>query len=222
MWMRMIRSHGLTSAKMKQAVEEYRNEDLAVVEEAPGFLGIALGHNDRGGSIGSVTFWESAQAMADTDRASAQARERALPLYDAPNPMMVDHFEIADTAYVEPFAGEPKQPHLRLVRFTGMTVGAIDQAIDSYRESIREHLSDTRGAYRVVLGGNYEVGSFTVVTFWTSAREMREANHVSSGARERAGSASGLELTQLVDTFQITISSGLERLTAANASVSSA
>lgn len=214
MWMRLVRSHGLTANKLRLVVDDYREKDLAAIVAAQGFLGIALGENHRAGSIGSITFWEHEQAMLDSDAHSAQARERAMPMYDTADPMLVDRFEATFLSLVEEPDADLSRPHMRLVRFAGLDQGMIDAATDSYREDAQGRLSDTRGLEGVVIGAHRAAGTIMVVSFWRSEREMRDAERLSAEVRQRATAAARPQATPIVDSFEITITSHLDRLLA--------
>lgn len=215
MWMRMIRSHGLTAQKLTVVVDGYRREDLPRIDAAPGFLGIALGENVDSGSIGSVTFWESEQAMLDTDRLSAEARERAVPMYSTPNPMAVEAFEVAYTNLLAPLAGSARS-WMRLVRFLDLSQDAIDPAIASYRDDAERHIRETRGVEGIAIGFNRDAGSVAVVSGWTSQEAMRNAEQLSAQTRSRAASAASAN-APLVDRYEITVASRLDQLAAVTA-----
>lgn len=211
MWMRVIRSHGLTSQKIKPVVDAYRREDLPQIRESPGFLGIVLGENHNGGSIGSVTFWEDEESLRESDRYSTEARERALPMFGASDPMLIDRFEVTYTRMLTPWASS-RRSWLRLVRFRGLTGDTIDAAANSYRDDAERHLNDTPGVEGVAVGANHEDGTVAVITGWESSEALTRAERISTEARERAVAAAGVRPTPLVDHFEITIASGLSRL----------
>lgn len=76
------------------------------------------------------------------------------------------------------------------------------------------------GVEGVVLGANHRGNSAAIITFWQSQRHISDAARISDEAREQAMAAAQTSLTPLVDQFEITIASGLGRLsTAVGASV---
>jgi heme-degrading monooxygenase HmoA len=207
----MVRSHGLPPDRMQSVVDRYREEDLPRIESASGFVGLALGAHADTGSVGAVTFWESEQAMLASDKLSEEARERARPFHQAQDPMLVDHFEVVLLRQGEPLSDAP-DPHMRLVRFTGLTPESVTQASDSYRADIRRYLGETRGVCAVAVGVHPGAGSFAVVTFWETERDMSESTQVSDAARGHAIEATRTTLTPLVDCYKIGVASHLERI----------
>lgn len=214
MWMRLIRSHGLTAGRMGAVVDSYQREDLPRIEQARGFLGIALGENRQGGSIGTVTFWEDEQAMLDTERLSAAARDRALAMFEVEDPMLLDHFEVTYSDSLDAVAGSTGRPFMRVVRFTGLTADTVQDAAGSYREDTERHLSTTRGIFRAAIGINRDAGSLVVVSFWVSERDMRDAARLSEQVRDNARSAATARRIPRVDHFEITLTNGFDQFAA--------
>lgn len=218
MWMRLVRAHGLTSQKVTQVVDRYRQEDLHLIEQAPGFLGIAMGENHVGGSVGSITCWDSEQAMLDSDRLSAEARRRVLSVLDNPEPMLVDRFEVTFNSHLAQLTGSPARRYLRLVRFTGLTAQSLDLASECYREEAQRLVGEVIGIDGLVIGGNYRDGSLAVVCFWDCERSMRDTERLSQQVRDRAAYVAHMredplaDRWALVDRFEITLASRLERL----------
>lgn len=217
-WMRLVRTQGLTSGKIRHAVDDYEREDLPRIEQAPGFLGIALGENHVGGSIGSVTFWDSEQTMRDTERLSAAARERAMVTFRAPEPMLVDHFAMIYASSLTPLVGQTARPYLRLVRYTALTSEAIERASDSYRRDVEREAGELPGLEGVALGANPRAGSLVVLSFWKSERVMRDSEWLSLKAIENASEAASrqdnplFDYCPLVDRLEVTLASHLDRL----------
>lgn len=210
MWMRLIRSHVLDAGTIKAVVDSYRREDLPRIQDTKGFLGIALGENPVGGNIASVTFWETEEHMRATEQYSADARKRALPMFDRADPAIVDHYEVAHTTDLAPVAAAVERPHMRLVRYAGLTREAIEQATHSYREDARVW-QETPGLRGVVIGASRD-DSVAVVTFWESEAALTEADQRSRQAREHATSVAKIPHRPLVDRFEVTVASHLDRL----------
>jgi heme-degrading monooxygenase HmoA len=93
-WMRLVRFQGLTPERIDMAAARYRIEDLAQIESALGFEGIALGKNHEFGSLATATFWSSERTMRETERDSQEAREHAAEAGHAGEPPLVDRFEV--------------------------------------------------------------------------------------------------------------------------------
>lgn len=212
MWLRTVRSHGLTPEGIQQALERYRREDLPLIESAPGLLGLALGSNRHGGSVGSATIWSSRETMEDSEKLSARARERVIDLLQAPDHIIAERFEVLMTDRLDLVADVGRPPHMRIVRYQGVPAERIQAAAESYRRDYDALVGKTSGFLGIVLAANEESESVATVTFWRTLRDMRESERLSEAARRNATIAARPSKDPLADRFEVAVSCMFERL----------
>lgn len=214
MWMGMIRAHGLIPSRLERVIDRFAQEDLPAIEAVPGFAGMAIAANHGAGSVLSLSFWESEEALAGAEEPYAQARERARTDFTPPDPYLVEDFEVT-YSNAPGLVLDAERPYLRVVRFTGMTADDTDEATSSYREDSERQIGATRGLGGIAMGTNREAGRLAVVSYWTSERAMSEAAQASVRGRDQAAAVTCLMLTPLIDHFEITLTRELERVVAA-------
>lgn len=212
MWMRVVRTHGYPEAStIEDAVDRYRQEDLPSIQPEAGFRGLALGENHAGGSIASVSFWDSEHAMRHSQRFSAEALERIRRDVGGRDRVLVDYYEITHASDLSRLSSTATA-HMRLVRFAAIARAKIAPTADSYRQDALRDLDRIPGAMGIVIGTRRETGSLAAISFWESQRTMNDAEDLCAEAQDHAYAASRPRLAALVDRLQITIATRLDRV----------
>lgn len=210
MWMRVFRSHELTAAKLREALDGYRELDLPRLEEAPGFLGIAIGEDAERGSILSLSFWADEASMKLAERVSTEARHRALPLLDGSEPILVDHYEVTFASHLG--VADRWSPYMYVVRFNALTYATLKIANDSCRADAERHLPSLDAIEGVILASNRKADSLAVVSFWPSEEAMRGAQGLTAEVASHAASAAQARRYPQVDSLEVLVSSATRRL----------
>lgn len=209
MWMRMFRSTGTTAARLREATDRYREEDLPRLESCDGLLGLALGEDRERGSIVSVGFWTDEKSMMNAERLSTEARHRALPALDASEPIVVDHYELT---YAQGFTAG-WSPRLVLMRFGGLTYGTLNRADETCRADAAEHVPSLEGIEGVAIARNRGNDSLVVASFWHSEADVRQAERLIQQVSDHAASAAKARRRPHVDSLEVIVKSDVHRLT---------
>jgi heme-degrading monooxygenase HmoA len=96
MYARMTKFVGLAPERIDATVQEFEQNALGDLTDIPGFAGVTVLVDAGQGTAAALTFWESQDAMKESERTAAAAREQAIttgqagPRRDA----IVDHFEV--------------------------------------------------------------------------------------------------------------------------------
>lgn len=96
MYARMTKFVGLAPERIDATVQEFEQNALGALKEMPGFAGVTVLVDPGQGTAAALTFWESQEAMRQSEQTAAAAREQAIttgqagPRRDA----IVDHFEV--------------------------------------------------------------------------------------------------------------------------------
>ncbi len=94
MYARLSRFAGLPPERIEEAVREFEEQYLPALEDSPGFQGIFVGVDRGSGKAAAVTFWESRQALDESDRAADRAREAAVDRAEPIRDPIVDRYEV--------------------------------------------------------------------------------------------------------------------------------
>jgi heme-degrading monooxygenase HmoA len=96
MYARMTKFVGLAPERIEATVQGFEQNTLADLEGMPGFNGVTVLVDEDQGTAAAITFWESRDAMKQSEQVALDAREQAIatgqtgPRRDP----IVDHFEV--------------------------------------------------------------------------------------------------------------------------------
>ncbi|HEV3228694.1 MAG TPA: hypothetical protein VGY97_04410 [Solirubrobacteraceae bacterium] len=94
MFARLTRFAGLPTERMQEALQEFQEEFVPALEQLPGFHGLVVGVDWRGGKAAALSLWETREAMAASaevaDQARATAQSRGQPAREPIN----DDYEV--------------------------------------------------------------------------------------------------------------------------------
>jgi heme-degrading monooxygenase HmoA len=94
MYARLSRFAGLPPERIEETVREFEEQYLPALENSAGFQGIFVGVDRGSGKAAAVTFWESREALEQSDRAADQARDAALERTEPAREPIVDRYEV--------------------------------------------------------------------------------------------------------------------------------
>jgi hypothetical protein len=87
---------GLAPERIKATLEEFKENHLPRLEQAPGYRGMWAGVDFTGGRAIAVTFWESLDALHGTDALADEVRAAAVTAagVDRERPAITDRYEV--------------------------------------------------------------------------------------------------------------------------------
>jgi hypothetical protein len=87
---------GLAPERIKATVQEFKEQHLPQLGQAQGYLGCWVGVDFTGGRAIAVTFWDSPNALHETDELARGARAAAVTRagVDRERPTVIDNYEI--------------------------------------------------------------------------------------------------------------------------------
>ena len=215
MWMRLVRSPGLTSAAINKTIEGYEANDLPAISRAPGCRGLVFGENHVSGSLCTVAFWDSLEAIGASRELAEAARDRAEEASENIYQPIFDQYEVT---FQKSLAGledavTAEYSAFRFVRFEGLGDEGMDRTAEAYRNQDLEAIEQTPGFAGLALGENREEGRLVTVSFWSSKDAMRasEESFLESQGRSVAA-AEASHADALVDRYEIRLTANLELL----------
>lgn len=215
MWMRLVRSPGLTSTQLNLTAEGYERNDLPALSDVSGCIGFVLGENHSAGSFATVSFWDSREAMEESKPVALEARERAAIAAKARLAPIFDQYEVTFQQSLDAFASTRPGSYsaFRLVRFEGLSSEGMERTADAYRSQDLEEIERTPGFAGIALGENREEGTLTTVSFWITKDSMRASEESFLTAQGRSvAAAEASHADALVDRLEIRLAARLDRL----------
>jgi heme-degrading monooxygenase HmoA len=94
MYARMSRFAGLPPERIDETIREFREGQLSVLEQQPGYQGVLVGLDRAEGKAIAITFWESSDNVRATDRLADEARQAALDAVKPSREPIVDRYEV--------------------------------------------------------------------------------------------------------------------------------
>jgi hypothetical protein len=96
MYARVTMFPGLPPERIKATLEEFQQEQLPRLEQQPGYCGMWAGVDYTGGRAIAVTYWETVDALHDSDKLANEARAAAVTTggVDRNRPPIIDRYEV--------------------------------------------------------------------------------------------------------------------------------
>ena len=87
---------GLVPERIAATVAEFREKQIPLLEQSPGFRGVWCGVDVNGGRAIAVTYWDTVESMRASDVLAAQARAVAVTTagVDPERHPMIDRYEV--------------------------------------------------------------------------------------------------------------------------------
>lgn len=99
---RMTKFVGLPPERIDQALEEFKEGELAALEGQEGFQGIMVLVDRAAGTAAALSMWDNESHMRASERTADRARESAVALAKPERFPVVDHFEVVLQRTKEP------------------------------------------------------------------------------------------------------------------------
>lgn len=94
MYARMTKFVGLPPERIDQALDEFKQGQLAELEEQDGFQGIMVLVDRTAGTAAALSLWKDEARMRASERTADRARESAVATAKPERFPVVDHFEV--------------------------------------------------------------------------------------------------------------------------------
>lgn len=91
---RLSRLAGLAPERVQEALREFKEDQLPVLEQQPGFNGIFVLLDEDAGRVAAVSFWESKEQMRASSEVADRARETAMATGGVSREPIVDEYEV--------------------------------------------------------------------------------------------------------------------------------
>ena len=96
---RMSRFAGLPPERIDSTLHQFRDEELPALEQQPGFEGIVVLVDQKGGKAAAISFWDTEHHLRDSERAAERARDRAVESAGPTREPVVDRYEVLFTKW---------------------------------------------------------------------------------------------------------------------------
>jgi hypothetical protein len=96
MYVRVTSFPGLPPERIKATLKEFEESHLPKLERQPGYAGVWVGVDYTGGRAIAVTYWDSSQALHDSDIIAGEVRAAAVTKagVDRNRPPIIDRYEV--------------------------------------------------------------------------------------------------------------------------------
>jgi hypothetical protein len=101
MYARVTTFPGLAPERIKATLKEFREDHLPRLERLAGYAGVWIGVDYSGGRAIAITYWDSSQALHDSDILAGQVRAAAVSRagLDRNRPPVIDRYEVVLDQY---------------------------------------------------------------------------------------------------------------------------
>ena|ERR1700756_1024128 len=101
MYARVTTFPGLAPERIKATIKEFTEDHLPSLEQQAGYAGVWIGVDYPGGRAIAVTYWDSSQALHDSDILAGQVRAAAVSRagLDRNRPPVIDRYEVVLDRY---------------------------------------------------------------------------------------------------------------------------
>jgi hypothetical protein len=101
MYARVTTFPGLAPERINATLREFTEDHLPKLQRQPGYAGVWIGVDYTGGRAIAVTYWESNQALHDSDILAGDVRAAAVSRggLDRNRPPIIDRYEVVLDQY---------------------------------------------------------------------------------------------------------------------------
>jgi heme-degrading monooxygenase HmoA len=165
-------------AQVDQTANFLRERILPSLQTRKGFLGAAFLANAETGEGGSVTYWESAEAMAASEAMGTAGRVEAM---QAVSGMIkdVDRFEML----LQDRAGPVQSGSFVRVNDVPASLARIDAALAWTRDTALPKVKSLSGYRALLVSANRTTGRMLISSVWDSAADRQASEAGISGLR---------------------------------------
>ena len=195
MFVRVTRTEG-DPAKLEQAIATYQQQVIPRARQMAGFAGAVLLADRSTGAGLSVTYWQSEEALRESEPAADTLRAQVAQTTGA-RVQEVERFEIVLQERTAP----PQAHTFVRVNTVYGSPDRIDESVRFVREQVTPVLKQQRGFRAVLMGVNRQSGRAVVSTVWDSAADREASDAALSELRRRGGQMAGTDRVQ-VELFE--------------------
>ena len=94
MWARLSRYAGLPPERLEETLRHFKEEQVETIEGQPGFEGIMVAVDWRGGRAAAITYWDSEDHLRESEQMAEEARKATEQVARATREPIVDHYEV--------------------------------------------------------------------------------------------------------------------------------
>jgi heme-degrading monooxygenase HmoA len=194
----------------------FRERVIPSMQTRPGFLGgVALVNREKGEAT-SVTYWESAEAMAGSEGIGAAGRAEAVQTLGVAI-TDVDRFEML----LQERAGPVQVGTFVRSNDVPASPGRIDAALAWMRDSAAPRVKSASGFRALLVFGNRLTGRLLISSVWDTAEDRQASELVLSGLRSQLGEVAQAQADIRIELYEgvvAEVSQTAQQATAAAAS----
>jgi heme-degrading monooxygenase HmoA len=165
-------------AQVDRATSFFRERVIPSLRTMPGYLGAGALVNRETGDGASVTYWESAEALGDSEAMGAAGRVEAVKATGAVI-IDVDRLEIVLQDRAAP---SRDGSFIRTNEFVA-SPARIDAVVTWMRETAVPRVKAANGYRALIVGANRQTGRMVVSSIWDTAAARQSSESVVSGLR---------------------------------------
>jgi heme-degrading monooxygenase HmoA len=91
---RLSRFAGLPPERIDQTIHEFEEGELPELERQPGYEGVMVLVDHKGGKAAAISFWDSEDHLRKSEAVAARARETAVASAQPSREPVVDRYEV--------------------------------------------------------------------------------------------------------------------------------
>ena len=209
-WSKLANPQAQTEAARKR----FQERILPSMQAQDGFLGAVLLANSATGEGASVTYWQTAEAMAASETIATAGRAEAAQ--GGVEIQEIDRFEMV----LQDRAAPPKVGSVVRVNDITAAKGQIDATIALMRDTAVPAIKKLNGYRALLIFLNRDSGRMLVASAWNTAADREASESVTGGLRRQAAdlaqSQAGVRVT-LYETILSEVSPAAQQAASAAA-----
>jgi heme-degrading monooxygenase HmoA len=91
---RLSRFAGLPPERIDQTIGEFEAAELPNLEQQPGYQGVMVLLDRKGGKAAAISFWETEEDLRRSEKVADRARETAVATAQPSREPVVDRYEV--------------------------------------------------------------------------------------------------------------------------------
>ncbi|HEV2032740.1 MAG TPA: antibiotic biosynthesis monooxygenase [Candidatus Dormibacteraeota bacterium] len=173
--------------KVNDAIKNFEANILKGLRSAPGNQGASLMVNRQTGEAIGVTYWESAQALANSEQIGTQSRTQSVK--SVPGTQIVN-VERAELMIMDRVAAPKAGSFIRLTTANG-DPDKLDAAIVHLRNQVLPLLRAQKGYRATIASVDRLSGRFSALTVWDTKADLDASESKIAGPRAEVAKAAG-------------------------------
>jgi heme-degrading monooxygenase HmoA len=183
--------------QLERGIGHFRERVVPAARQLAGFAGVAL-LVDRGtGRSAAVTYWESEQALRDSEAAAGALRTQATQAGGG-RVREVERFELLFQERSAP----PQAGTFARINLLRGSPDKLDEAVRFVREQTVAVVTQQPGFRAVLMGANRQTGRAIVTSVWDTAADRDASDALLRELRRQAGQVAGADQVQ-VELYEV-------------------